>query len=354
MAEGGNRSLAEVKVSKLKECPMLTTGRITPLIIQQWGSACTRFQKMSGTADDKVVSFVADAMMEPRLVSWYTSDRVRIDALTLKEYLKELSDLTLEKNWAHLIRQQILSAKQPDKTCFIDWKIELENLNALLVTSSPTHALSASQLQDQLEANTRAKLNLSLENEPINSQPFSTWARDVNTRDDTLRVLERDIDERMAARKPLAQRLTDPATTSSAFPSSQSLPHRFLPKLEDSEKKLLMEHEGCNRCQCFYAGHRTEACPMKASNTWPDPSRYTTLTLAMALAAKPKARLAAGYVGTHDTSDEYYDDDTYVSKSIDSPFTVPHLFAPVQLFGPPFPIFLSMFVPCLTLVAPLQ
>jgi len=121
---------------------MLTTGRITPLIIQQWGSACTRFQKMSGTADDKVVSFVADAMMEPRLVSWYTSDRVRIDALTLKEYLKELSDLTLEKNWAHLIRQQILSAKQPDKTRFIDWKIELENLNALLVTSSPTHALS--------------------------------------------------------------------------------------------------------------------------------------------------------------------------------------------------------------------
>jgi len=60
---------------------------------------------------------------------------------TLDQYLKELTSITLEKNWAHLVREKILTTTQGNRK-FIDWKIEMENLNAILTTSAKTFALS--------------------------------------------------------------------------------------------------------------------------------------------------------------------------------------------------------------------
>ena len=85
--------------------------------------------------------------------------------LTLDQYLEELAKLVLEKNWAHKIRDTIISSKQGDRP-FIDWKIKIENLNAILTTSSPTHALTEAGLKIQLEANLNSKLKINLLNEP--------------------------------------------------------------------------------------------------------------------------------------------------------------------------------------------
>ena len=48
-----------------------------------------------------------------------------------KLYLLELSQLVLERNWSHNILETILSSSQGN-CIFIDWKIEIENLNAIL------------------------------------------------------------------------------------------------------------------------------------------------------------------------------------------------------------------------------
>ena len=50
-------------------------------------------------------------MLEPRLVAWYQAGQSRIDTLTLDQYLDELAKLVLEKNWAHKIRDTIISSK---------------------------------------------------------------------------------------------------------------------------------------------------------------------------------------------------------------------------------------------------
>jgi len=75
--------------------------------------------------------------MEPRLVQWYYSNQIRIDALTLSQYLNELSALVLGQT---KLRDQILSSKQNARP-FYDWKIELENLNAILTNAKSSHAL---------------------------------------------------------------------------------------------------------------------------------------------------------------------------------------------------------------------
>ncbi|KIJ38125.1 hypothetical protein M422DRAFT_97176, partial [Sphaerobolus stellatus SS14] len=131
---------------------MLTEGRITPLIHQNWSLACRKYMKHAEKKPSEIVSFVAEGMMEPRLVAWYYGDQARIDSLSLAEYLEELVAIVLEKGWEHKIKQQILSARQEDEP-FLDWKIELENLNAILFTSAPTLALTKDALKNQLDAN---------------------------------------------------------------------------------------------------------------------------------------------------------------------------------------------------------
>jgi hypothetical protein len=130
------QAVAEVKVTKMKECPMLTARRITPLIMQSWTLACKRYMKHGGRTATKIISYVAEGIFEPHLVAWYQADQAQIDTLTLDQYLAKLTLLVLEKNWVHDILETILSLSQGTQV-FMDWKIELENLNAILTTSTP-------------------------------------------------------------------------------------------------------------------------------------------------------------------------------------------------------------------------
>lgn len=325
----------------MKDCPVLTAGRITPLTLQAWALACKRYQKHAGKTPAEIVSFVAEAMMEPRLVAWYQAGQRRIDTLTLNQYLEELAQLVLEKNWAHRIRDEIISSRQGNKL-FIDWKIEIENLNAILTTSAATHALSTANLKVQLEANLNPELKLSLLNEPALGVTLDTWSIEVKERDDrikaedarTQRIIDANSSARTAKRnekKDLLSRISDsPRSKGNTSASTGSTAARkFLPKLLDTEKRLLDEHNGCTRCRTFYSGHRSMDCPMRITNTWPDADTYIPLTLTSALAAKPTTNTlpaAAAFVSyTDDETDSYVDS---------TPFTVQHIRATFDAFGP--------------------
>ena len=339
--------LAEVQTAKMKDCPILTAGRITPLVLQSWSLACKCYMKHADKKPTEIVSFVAEAMLEPRLIAWYQAGQARIDTLTLDQYLEELSKLVLEKNWAHKVRDTIISSKQGERP-FIDWKIKLENLNAILTTSSPTHALTAAGLKVQLEANLNSELKTNLLNEPTLSDSLDAWSTEVKERDDRVRAenarTQRLIDASNAARaarrgekKDLLSRLTDPPRPKPSHAgTSGETTRRYLPKLQEKEKQLLNEHDGCTRCRKFYAGHRTKDCPMTATNTWPDAETYTTLTLEKALAAKPLSgtsvtRLPAAAVISSQMEARDDETDSYVDHS---PLTVPHLVATLDAFGP--------------------
>ena len=345
MNNNEKQPLAEVQTAKMKDCPILTAGRITPLVLQSWALACKRYMKHADKKPTEIVSFVAEAMLEPRLVAWYQAGQARIDALTLDKYLEELSALVLEKNWAHKIRDTIISSKQGDRA-FIDWKIEIENLNAILTTSSPTHALTQDSLKIQLEANLNTELKTNLLNEPPVASKLDAWSVEVKERDERVREenarTQRLIDTSNAARaarrgekKDLLSRLTDPPRrgTTHAGTSGETT-RRYLPKLQDKEKCLLNDHEGCTCCRKFYTGHRAKDCQMTANNTWPDAETYVPLTLEMALASKPKtgpssSRLpAAAAISSIEAQDD--ETDSYV----DSPLTIPHLVATLDAFGP--------------------
>ena len=65
------QTLAEVQIVKMKDCPILTTRKITPLILQSWSLACKRYMKHAEKEPEEIVSYVAEAMLEPHLIAWY-------------------------------------------------------------------------------------------------------------------------------------------------------------------------------------------------------------------------------------------------------------------------------------------
>jgi hypothetical protein len=143
-------------------------------------------------------------MFEPCLVAWYQADQTWIDALMLDEYLTKLTLLVLEKNWAHDILKTILSSSQGIQA-FMDWKIELENLNTILTTSVPAKALTKDQLKDQLQSNLHPDLRLSLSLEPALAKDLAAWAYKV-----------KEYNDRMWAEDACTKKLIDASNTAHA------------------------------------------------------------------------------------------------------------------------------------------
>ena len=69
------QALAEVKLFKPKDCPMLNAGKVTPQVLQSWGNACHQYLKHSGKAEEEVVKFVADATDDQRILDWYHTNQ---------------------------------------------------------------------------------------------------------------------------------------------------------------------------------------------------------------------------------------------------------------------------------------
>ena len=259
--------------------------------MQSWILMCKWYKKHGGKTDTQIVSYIAKGMFKPRPVAWYQTDQTRIDALSLYAYLTELSQLVLKKNWSHDILETILSSSQGNQV-FIDWKIELENLNAILTTSTPTKALTKAKLKTQLQSNLHPDLRLNISLEPVLAVDLAPWAIEVKEHDDQMQAedarTQKLIDASTAAcathrseKKDLLSQLTDPpvkGSTSTTSPSkTKQTEKKHLLALTLEERALLDKHASCTWCHKFNAGHKNTDCPMKTENTWPNAENYMTL-----------------------------------------------------------------------------
>ncbi|KAG6909378.1 hypothetical protein DXG01_000820 [Tephrocybe rancida] len=342
--------LAEVKIAKLKDCPMLTAGRINVEVFQEWANTCHRYSKHLDKKPEEIVRFVADGMLEPRYIKWYHANQKCIDTLTLDEYLVEFAKRALPRKWEKTVCDSILSSKQGDQP-FADWTVDLENLNALLTNTKSPHALNDVQLQASIEANMSPDLKNKLEDATLITTELADWILEVIEQDELLQeerartqcLIDANNALRTAERikrKPLVERISDPGPRTQ--PNNSSTPR--LAKLTDAEKAILKEHQGCTRCRIPYCNHfnNPDKCAMKINNTWPDPLTTKPITLEMALAAKPKTVVTYAKAYVKDYPDNNTDESYVLTPSssspappkIEPPFTMPHMMAKLDVSGP--------------------
>ncbi|KAG0696000.1 hypothetical protein DFH29DRAFT_813576, partial [Suillus ampliporus] len=285
---------ASVEQSAPNKPPKLLAGELTPEVVRDWDNACaTYFMHKSINAEDQV-KMIAFGMLDPRLHTWYLTQRVVLDAGTFGAYMTALKDAWLETHWDTKLRRKVLGSQQGSRA-FYEWALELQNQNALLYGNA-AH-LSDVQLRNQLEANICDKLTIPvLRAKLADDLTLKRWIEEVKHLDD-IRL------EDLASHKKIAEELYKTAlkrTTSSNKTSSSSTKtynpsSSRLGTLTEAERTLLMKHKGCFKCRKFYVSHQSKECTDGA----PEVSSYKTLTESDAIAAKPKTKpiAAVGPVG---------------------------------------------------------
>ncbi|KAG5348528.1 hypothetical protein C0989_010129, partial [Termitomyces sp. Mn162] len=191
------RPLAKVRVTKLKECPMLTKGHMDDHVFQQWTIACQRFQKHLVEKDSEIMSFVVDGMLEPWFVAWYHANRSRIDAMTLEQYLHELQRFALPCHWQTKVHDTILGLYQGNMA-FTDRVVVLQNLNALLKNTRSEHTLSDMSLKAHLESHMCPDLCWKVNYKRIPVGELADWIMEVV-----------ELDEELAKEQTRTQALID-------------------------------------------------------------------------------------------------------------------------------------------------
>ncbi|KAH0584863.1 hypothetical protein H2248_008141 [Termitomyces sp. 'cryptogamus'] len=177
--------LAEVKITKLKECPMLTEGRMDDYLFQQWSIACHQYQKHSGKKPMEVVAYVADGMLEPQFIAWYHTNQSRINAMMLDEYLEEFQKFALPCNWQTKVRDTILGSYQ-ERASFANWVMVVQNLNAHLKNMGSKHTLSDLLLKAHFEFHMHPDLRWKMDAKKLELPELANWIAEVTELDEEL------------------------------------------------------------------------------------------------------------------------------------------------------------------------
>lgn len=268
--------------------PKLTAGEITPQVACDWETACdTYFMHKQIDAADQV-KMIASGMMDPRLRTWYKTQRTTLDAGTFSQYMTAFRNAWLDSHWATKLRKKVLGSQQGNRA-FYEWALDIQSQNALLY-GNPSH-LSDIQLRDQLEAHICDELTIPvLRAKLADDLTLKEWIEEVKQLDDER--LEDIASHRKVAEE--IHRSSKRGTTSSNKPSSSSsktynTSSPRLGALTETERALLMKHKGCFKCRKFYVSHQSKDCTDGA----PEASSYKTLTESDAMAAKPKTKTVA-------------------------------------------------------------
>ena len=111
-----------------------------------------------------------------------------IITLTFPQFLQELKDNWLDKNWEVIMRIQLLCMVQGRNQPFRDYMVALLAQNSLLMGT--TSHLSNAKLHHQLEAGLELHLSQKIENDTViavlDADGFTNWSVEVKCIDDAL------------------------------------------------------------------------------------------------------------------------------------------------------------------------
>jgi hypothetical protein len=283
---------AEVEVTANK-APVLHPGSLTPEILRHFENACRSFfRNKKIDAKDQVAS-IAGNMLDIVISDWYWTSEARINQLSFNDFLKEMKEMWLKKDWEKDVCRRVLGTKQ--NSCdFWEWSVEIRGLNALL-RDLPGH-LTEANLRNQLEANMDKALQVEIDDKKANEiKEFEKWLARVKELDERLRRdrVQAKADAEEAARTAFMKRSSstagflEPSRKYNANPAKiressapaltatteQDKPKR-LAKLTTEERAVLRANNGCFKCRRFNAGHLAKDCPWDARGSTVQPGQY--------------------------------------------------------------------------------
>ncbi|TFY53536.1 hypothetical protein EVJ58_g9399 [Rhodofomes roseus] len=286
------------------KAPTLHPGELTAEVLCDFEDACLNYfnRNRSKIKTEDQTSSILGELLDFRIRDWISCDRDVIEALAFKEFMKQLREQFLDKDWAGTLHSEILHCRQKGADTFADYSLRVIKKNTVLKRSGD--GLEPLRLVQVLEAGVSEQLVVrmrthhdELENaktpEILKDKGVHPWLQLMKRIDEQQRAdfaCFQMYASRARADARSNQPLGEPSRRGNAnsvnaivkdAPPRPASANRVAP-LTVAERALLRAHEGCFKCREFYAGHLKNACP----NPWPDPTTYRTLTENDALAAK--------------------------------------------------------------------
>ncbi|KAJ7723298.1 hypothetical protein DFH07DRAFT_705298, partial [Mycena maculata] len=243
----------EKHVSKL---PTLHKGELTPLIIDEFDLTITNYMTSKDIAADKQVAMILGCFMDPHFTNWFrpNTERKRLIALTLPDFLEEVKEKFLDDDGETQVRTDILSMRQTTDQSFDEFATSLIGHTSLLADTAP---IPDTQIRLHLEAGMSDDLRfVCLRNTELRTLKVLVT---IQIADLVTLKRSRESQEGFYATKVKHQN-SKASLSASQKPPSSSSENPFPPRLSDTERDLLHEHDGCNRCRIPYVGHRSDKC----------------------------------------------------------------------------------------------
>ncbi|THG92770.1 hypothetical protein EW026_g8249 [Hermanssonia centrifuga] len=290
------RKSATLVNNGVKHPPVLTSGTLTPEVLQSFQIACLHHFNYKKIADGDMVTTVAPSLQSPVVQQWYFANQATLKVGTFTDFMAALRKRFLKKNWSDTIRSKLLRSSQGEDDSFDIWVEALEATNALL--HGTTAVFSEKRLREHIESHACEELRSLAETTEVQAvMDFQDFKESLSEADVKRRIdrnwRKREIEAIIASRTRVSVPTSRVTTTTLSRPlaggssagataNTRTAP---LPKLTEDERKLLGNSGGCLKCRKVNAGHFAKSCP----NGFPDPASYRNLVtgkLAVAMIAE--------------------------------------------------------------------
>lgn len=254
--------LAEIQQTSASHAPILTSGRITPSIIEEFETACLRFFNHKHIDDDDKVSMIIYNLLSPGMVSWVKVKGAHLSDLSWADFMAEFKFKWLPRGWEREITNKVIAFQKPTES-FWDWQNELR-ANNNLIFGLHEH-VAENDLRQHLYARLHDELQLQYiahdkKDELTNIEDIDEWIDEVQQLDEGLMREKRRLNRLWM--EAAAGRSFGPGAALQNKTNSTSLDHTsrnmstkpttpastYVSKLTDDERHIIAAHKGCNKC----------------------------------------------------------------------------------------------------------
>jgi hypothetical protein len=323
---------ATVLQSSTSQPPLLSAGSITVSNLRKFDYGCKCFFTYKEIPTEDQVTCIIYSFESEFMQSWIESDSARLISLSFSEFMLEIKCKWLPSDWEDELIQELIIPQGEQE--FYEWSVSVCKANNELDAARSLQHIPDERFHVHLVAHLKPALHLAYragKKELDAIEDIELWIHCIMILDLQLTTQQQHISSSMAHAAKTAAKLFQitqhPTYAHTATPpppatiptTSATLFARFiaLPKLTQTERDLLDQHQGCYKCQTFYAGHFSCSCSNKRPTL--DTCKKVTATHALHAKTAFEAHVASviGAVFGAGLQEDYVDTDFMDSDEFD-------------------------------------
>ncbi|KAI0088728.1 hypothetical protein BDY19DRAFT_994091 [Irpex rosettiformis] len=134
-----NNEHAEVFSSGPNKIPLLSSGELTIEVFLQWKNMCEDFfeiKEIDDKENSKCIILAMTGIQDLLVRNWYQAEHDRFKKLTWSTFTVEFYDRWLSTHWEQKSQNLVTCARQSNTDTFKDWIVQVETLNANLISTA--------------------------------------------------------------------------------------------------------------------------------------------------------------------------------------------------------------------------